>query len=181
MRGARIWVARSYKSQSRAGVAACGNAEILALELVWGKRGAFSLEMFVRQRTVGHVGGDLEPDPAGILVCPGGPKWIGSAPGRRKHGEPRLRLSRPHRPNGGKQVVREPRRFIGNDPAVHGQAADRIVRAGERQDPRTVLQFKSEHIVAVELRFGCEQGRMRRTASALWRCAGQTMTDRLPG
>ena len=74
-------------------------------------------------------------------------------------------------------------RFIRHDPAIDGQTRGSNHRCRERQDARTVRELQPVNIVTFELgaRLDEQPSRPPRTASALWRCAGQAITDNEPG
>ena len=82
-----------------------------------------------------------------------------------------------HRPQRGDQIVGKSGRLVRYDPAIDGESANGIVAARQRQHARAVLEFEPINVVDSELGAGLEQAsRTRRTASALWRCAGQATT-----
>ena len=173
-------VACSYKSQVN-GLArrTAGNAEVFALESVFTERASLLLEEAGCKQRAGRIGCCFEPDEAWVVARPRRPEWIAAAPRRRQHGQPRLRPSRAHRPQCCDQIIGQPRRLIGHDPAVHRQSADRIIAARQRQHPGAVVEFEPVDVdrsLSSAPTFN-RLSRTRRTASALCRCAGQAITD----
>ena len=74
------------------------------------------------------------------------------------------------------------RGFVGDNPGVDREPANGVIGARRRQHARAILQFERINIVAHKLGTDFEKDfSERRTASALWRCAGQAITDNDPG